>query len=161
MRPSSVIRLIGFLIPFLAFGNSNAQDLTTPLGAGNGRPIEGGTGANQAQSPALSQLRPRVKVHQDVAGNACVTVAAHSLPKADFRKLFGGGQTSDGTDIKLKTFEHIISAHNHCGLTVRLRVCYYGSQNCVPLDVPGHDDGQVSLGISPESGFHYQYTEQF
>jgi hypothetical protein len=161
MRASNVIRVTGLLISFLMCGNSNAQDLTTPLGAAQGRPIEGGTGGNQPQSPALSQLRPRVKVHQDVAGNPCVTVAAHSLPKADFRKIFGGEQTSNGTDIKLKTFEHIISAHNHCGLTVRLRVCYYGSQNCVPLDVPGHDDGQVSLGISPESGFHYQYTEQF
>jgi hypothetical protein len=161
MRRSYLSKLVAFLLSLAMCEASNGQQLSAPPNTTPGRPIEGSTGGNQPQSPALSQLRPRVKVHQDAAGNPCVTVAAHSIPKTDFRKIFGGGQTSDGTDIKLKTFEHIISAHNHCALTVRLRVCYYGSQNCLPLDVPGHDDGEVSLGISPESGFHYQYTEQF
>jgi hypothetical protein len=91
-----------------------------------------------------------------------VTVAAQALPKTDFRKIFGGPQASDGNQgVKSKTFEHIVSGHNHCAITVRLKVCYYGSLNCVPMDVPGHDAQQVSLGLSPEAGFHYQYTEQF
>ena len=161
MRRSYLSKLVAFLLSFATCAASNGQQLSAPTNTAPGHPIEGGIGGNQPQSPALSQLRPRVKVHQDASGKPCVTIAAHSLPKADFRKIFGGEQPSDGTDIKLKTFEHIISAHNHCALTVRLRVCYYGSQNCLPLDVPGHDDGEVSLGISPELGFHYQYTEQF
>jgi hypothetical protein len=158
MQVSAIAKLASLLVSLLACDVANSQ----PLNGGSGHPIEGSTGGtyrpNKLQS---SDLNPSAKVHKDAYGTPCVTVAAHSLPKTDFRKIFSGGQTSDGTDIKLKTFEHIISAHNHCALTVRLRVCYYGSQNCLPLDVPGHDDGQASLGISPESGFHYQYTEQF
>jgi hypothetical protein len=160
MRASNLSTLATLLVSLLTCAPSKSQ----PLTAGTGRPIEGSTGGtyrpNQSQS---SDLNPSAKVHKDVYGKPCVIVAAHSFPKTDYRKIFGGAQASDGEQggAKSKTFEHFVSGHNHCAITVRLKVCYYGSLNCVPMDVPGHDDQQVSLGISPEAGFHYQYTEQF
>ena len=160
MRVSNLSKLASLLFSLLVCDVSNSE----PLTGGSGHPIEGSTGGTYRPSKSQSSdLNPSVKVHKDAYGTPCVTVAAHSLPKTDFRKIFGGGQTSDDDQggVKPKTFEHIVSGHNRCAITVRLKVCYYGSLNCVPLDVPGHDDGQASLGISPESGFHYQYTEQF
>jgi hypothetical protein len=89
-------------------------------------------------------------------------VAAFSLPKTDFRKIFGAGQTPQASDNTSKLFEHMISAQNHCSQIIRLRVCYYGSETCVAVDVPPFDHQQASLGVARGMpGFRYQYTEQF
>jgi len=165
MRASSVLKLTGLLIPFLVCGNSNAQELTTPLGIGQGRPIEGSTGKlslpNQSQMSIQSDLNPAIKVHKDPSGNRCVTVGAYSLPKIDFRKIFSGGHSEQG-DKAPKMFEHMITAQNRCSQTIKLKVCYYASQNCITVDVPSHSDQLGSLGVASEMpNFRYQYTEQF
>ena len=165
MRASNPWKLAILLVSLLACDVSNGQ----PLGAGPGRPIEGSTGglSNQSQSSAQSDLNPGVRAHLDPYGKRCVKVAASSHQKTDFRKIFGAGQTSSGNNSEqgvnsTKLFEHIISAENHCGQTIKLRVCYYGSQNCIPLDVPGYGHQQASLGVAPGMpGFRYQYIEQF
>ena len=165
MRASSVLKLIGLLIPFLVCGHSNAQELTVPFGAGHGRPIEGSTGGlylpNQSQISVQSDLNPAIRVHKDAVGKRCVTVGAYSLPKIDFRKIFSGGQSEQG-DKAPKMFEHMITAQNRCSQTIKLKVCYYDSQSCITVDVPSHSDQQASLGVaSGMPNFRYQYTEQF
>jgi hypothetical protein len=173
MRYANLLKLVSFLAPFLACQVSNGQQSTA---LASGRPIEGATAGLYLPNSVQSDLSPGVKVHMDVYGKRCVMVAAYSHAKTDFRKIFGGGQPPQGSekdkgqsssasgqgDDKSKNFEHIVSAQNHCSQTIRLRVCYLGSQNCVPLDVPGHGHQQASLGIaSGMPGFRYQYIEQF
>jgi len=173
MRRAKLLKLGSLLVPLLVCEASSGQQSLAPLGPG--RPIEGSTSGLYLPNSVQSDLSRGVKVHLDVYGKRCVTVAAYSLAKTDFRKIFGGGQTpqaekdkgaSSGAggqgDYKSKNFEHIVSAQNHCSQTVRLRVCYLGSQDCVPLDVPGYGHQQASLGIAAGTpSFRYQYIEQF
>jgi hypothetical protein len=165
MRRLGFFKLLGLLLSLVTCEVSNAQQ---PSDARPGRPIEGSTGGlylpNQSQSSVQPDLHPSIRMHKDSRGKSCVTVAAYSRPKTDFRKIFGGHDTSasEQTDIKSKIYEHIISAQNRCGQTIKLKVCYYESQNCVSLDVPGYDRQEASLGVAPGMpGFRYQYTEQF
>jgi hypothetical protein len=160
--------MVGLLVPLLACWASNAQQIVAPPGSGPGRPIEGVTGGGYApnqSSSALSNLMPGVKVHLDPYGKRCVAVAAYSRTKTDFRKIFGGQAEASAdkqTTSKTKLFEHIIAGQNHCSQTIRLTVCYYGSQTCVPLHVPPYGGQEVSLGVAAGTpDFHYQYTEQF
>jgi hypothetical protein len=84
----------------------------------------------------------------------------YSQTTPDFRKIFGGEQSSGSAVATSKTFEHVISATIIARIT--LRVCYFGSQTCVTVQVPGYGHQQASLGLSPgQPGFRYQYTEQF
>jgi hypothetical protein len=159
-------------------GTSNGQEPTR-----SGRPIEGSTGGlyvpNQSQSSLQSDLDPGVKVHLDPYGKRCILVAAYALPKTDFRKIFGaelsahsspkdkgkdasGSVGQDARASKAQNYEHMVSAQNRCSHTIRLRVCYLGSQSCVPLAVPAYGRQQASLGIATGTpAFRYQYTEQF
>ena len=172
MRNVKLLKLVTLLTSLLVCDISHGQQ--SPPGAGPGHPIEGSTNGLYLPNQSQSDLNPSVKVHLDAYGKRCVTVAAYSLPKTDFRKIFGGGQTPQGSEKdkgqnpsasgqdKSKNFEHIVSAQNHCSQTIRLRVCYLGSQDCVPLDVPGYGHQQASLGIAAGMpGFRYQYIEQF
>lgn len=133
---------------------------TVSNGQGSGRPVEGSTGGVLLpnQPSGLSDLKPGVKLHMDPFGKPCVTVGAYSLPKADFRRIFGAEQKPSAS----VDYEQFVTAKNHCSQTIKLKVCYFGSQSCVTIDVAGYGDQRASLGISPGMrGFRYQYTEQF
>jgi len=44
----------------------------------------------------------------------------------------------------------------------RETVCYYQSQQCVPLDVPAYGRKEVVLGIMPAMNqFQFEYRESF
>jgi hypothetical protein len=168
MRHDRLVRLAGLLVPLLACCGSYGQQIVTPPGAEPGRPIEGSTGGTYAPnqlSSEMSHLTPGVKVHLDPYGKRCVAVAAYSRTKTDFRKIFSGqaeANSGDQATSKTKLFEHVIAAQNHCSQTIRLKVCYYGSQTCVSLHVPPYGDQEASLGVAAGTpDFHYQYTEQF
>jgi hypothetical protein len=151
MRATDFLKFTGLLFPLLACEASNGQE--------SGRPIEGSTGGVYMPHPssALSDLKPGIKMHLDPFGKPCVTVAAYSLAKTDYRKIFGAEQKL----LASGEYEHMIAAKNHCSQMIRLKVCYFGSQSCVTVDVASYGDQRASLGISTGQGFRYQYTEQF
>jgi hypothetical protein len=167
-RTSWSLRAMTLLVPLFVCSPSAAQ-------IGFDRPIEGSTGglSDRTGSLAQSDLSPGTKVHLDPYGKRCVAVTANAHAPPDFRKIFSGAQSSlrseDGKEkasssngATPKLFEHIISAKNHCALTIRLRVCYRGSQTCMPLEVPPYGHQQAILGMSSSGpDFRYQYTEQF
>ena len=51
--------------------------------------------------------------------------------------------------INKRLFEHVISANNSCPQVIKMDVCYYRSQRCVPLSVPGYSRREVVLGVMP------------
>ncbi len=175
IRITSVLRVTCVLAPLLVSGASSAQVSATSPGLGFGRPIEGATGGLSKRSGSLGQsdLSLGVRVHLDPYGKRCVAVDASSHVPPDFRKIFSPERSAyrsedvkDKNDssesVAPKLFEHVISADNHCALTIKLRVCYYGSLTCVPLDVPGYGRQRTILGVSSGGpDFRYQYTEQF
>jgi hypothetical protein len=152
MRTTGFLKPISFVVLLVASEMSNGQELS--------RPIEGSTGGLYLpnQSSALSDLKPGVKMHLDPFGKPCVTVGAYSLPKTDFRKIFGAEQKP----LASVEYEHFVTAKNHCSQTIKLKVCYFDSNSCVTVDVASYGNQRASLGTSPGMpGFRYQYTEQF
>jgi hypothetical protein len=64
--------------------------------------------------------------------------------------------------INKRLFEHVISANNSCPQVIKMDVCYYGSQRCVPLSVPGYSRREVVLGVMPAiEDFRFEFKERF
>jgi hypothetical protein len=151
MRLMDFAKLTSLLLLLLASEISNAQE--------SGRPIEGATGGAYSphESSALSDLKPGIKMHLDPFGKPCVTVAAYSLAKTDFGKIFG----AEPKVFASKEYEHMITATNRCSQMIKLKVCYSGTQDCVIVELASYGNQRASLGRSSDQGFRYQYTEQF
>jgi hypothetical protein len=59
-------------------------------------------------------------------------------------------------------FQHWITATNSCGELIRMKVCYYQTQDCISVTVPPWGHQAAILGIFPAlNTFRYSYTEQF
>jgi hypothetical protein len=132
--------LIGVLLSSFA---ADAQGLTAE------RPIFGSSGGIRSASPpaALDDLEnAKARVHRDPYGKPCVDVLGRSRPQT----------------VNTKMFDQTIIAENHCSQAIKLKVCYYGSLSCMPVDVPPYGRKETLLGFfSTMKEFRYQYTEQF
>jgi hypothetical protein len=123
----------------LSVAAASAQGLTTD------RPVFGASGGIRAPLALDDPENARVKVHRDPYGKPCVDVVGVSRAQT----------------INPKMFDQNIIAENHCSQLIKLKVCYYGSPSCLPLDVPPYGRRETLLGLFPMKEFRYQYTEQF
>ena len=78
---------------------------------------------DQSQSSVRSDLHPGTRVHKDAFGTRCVAVAAYSVPKTDFRKIFGAGQNT-GPDSNASEQGNIQAK--------KLRTHYFGAKSLRP-----------------------------
>jgi hypothetical protein len=131
----------------LAGGDAaSAQALSVP--GNNTRPI---VGTSSPQLPNQSRFLSEnpataTKVHKDPSGKPCLIASGSSRRQT----------------INPKIFEHIVSFQNHCLHAIKLKVCYYGAETCVWVDVPSYGQKETVLGIYPSlPDFRYQYLEQF
>jgi hypothetical protein len=84
--------------------------------------------------------------HMAPTGKPCLTIQGYARPQA----------------INPNIFEHWVGAANVCGRNIKVQVCYFGSQDCIAMNVPplGHQDSV--LGIYPTlRDFRFDATEQF
>ena len=59
-------------------------------------------------------------------------------------------------------FEHGVEATNICGQNIKVRVCYYKTDDCRLMSVPPWGQKEAILGIYPgQDGFRYETREQF
>jgi hypothetical protein len=64
--------------------------------------------------------------------------------------------------INTRMFEHVVSARNSCAENIRLEVCYYGSQRCIPMSVPGYSRREALLGVMLAiQDFRFEFKERF
>jgi hypothetical protein len=140
VRSVIVLVLTGVSLSSVAVG---AQGITTV------RPVYGTSGDIRAASapPAFDDPEnARAKVHRDPYGKPCLEIFGVSRPQT----------------VNTKMFDQTVIAKNHCSKVVKLKVCYYGSLSCVPVDVPAYSRKETLLGFFPTmKEFRYQYTEQF
>jgi hypothetical protein len=142
----NVLIVMGVLLSSIA-GNAqraaHAQALTTE------RPVFGASRGLRAVTPPLALDDPEnagARVHRDPYGKPCVGVVGLSRPQV----------------VNTKMFDQTIIADNHCSALIKLKVCYYGSQTCLPVEVPPYGRKETLLGFFPAmKEFRYQYTEQF
>ncbi|TPQ30228.1 hypothetical protein C2U70_27185 [Bradyrhizobium guangdongense] len=122
-----------------ATGGVQGQPLTAS------QPIVGATRGLTVEMPRAEQNVAN-KIHRNAAGKPCIQISASSRDET----------------INPKIKEHIISATNSCNQRIKMKVCYYRTQNCVPLEIAAYDRKETVLGIFPSlTQFRYEYSEQF
>lgn len=109
-------------------------------------PMVGGVGGLRAPPLISSVDRPGAKRHLDPAGKPCLTVGGFVQAQKNHPKIF----------------DHVIVANNKCVQRIRINACYFSTQNCISMEIPGRQRRQAILGIFPAlKDFRYEYREQF
>jgi hypothetical protein len=125
-----------------------AQRPLTPTGS-ESRPTLGGTlGSPLAPKPPLIGASQNIDIlrHRDPTGKACLSVFGSAL--------------SHKTNPKL--FDHVIMVKNNCAQLIKMQVCYYRTQQCISMDIPGRMSKEAVLGIMPSvKDFQYEFRERF
>jgi len=115
---------------------------------GTSRPSVGGVGLTAPAQPPLllGEEDSAAKRHYGPTGQACLSVTGSAIPQT----------------INPHIFEHVILAKNVCGQLIKLEVCYYKSDRCIPMAVPPYSRKELVLGIMPAmKEFRFEYRELF
>jgi hypothetical protein len=93
--------------------------------------------------PAPNDMKKR---HMSPTGKPCLTLEAYSKTQV----------------INKDIYEHWVGATNSCGQHIKVKVCYYETEDCIVMDVPPYDRQDSVLGIYPAlKDFRYDAKEQF
>jgi hypothetical protein len=122
-----------------------AQNASSPFGAPPA--VSGTNGAAPFHAPMFSGSQDaNVRMHMGPTGKPCLSVSGFAEPQI----------------LNPRIFTHMISAANDCSQTIKMQVCYYHSEHCTPVEVPGYGRKHATLGIMPEMNeFRFEYREQF
>lgn len=153
MRPSlasvrSLIRVAAVVAALM--GSYAAVRAQNGLFGSQASPMAGSTGGLSvpAQAPHLS-ISPNTPahIHLGPTGQPCLTM----------------GGVAEQQTMNPNIYNHMIIGLNACSQSIKVKVCYYGSDdNCTKLDVPAYGRKEALLGIMPAmKDFRFQYTEQF
>lgn len=127
-------------------GAASAQSGMGPFG--RSLPTVGATPGVQvpATSPRMFGADSQVLRHRDFTGRPCLDVEGYAKPHT----------------IDPNLYDHVISAVNRCPQRIAILVCYYQSQDCIPMDIPGDSTKQGILGMMPaEKDFRFEFREKF
>ena len=84
--------------------------------------------------------------HLGPTGKPCLSLAAHAQAQT----------------LNPHIFEHWIDATNTCGQDIKVQVCYFGTEDCIAMDVPPYGRKNAVLGIYPAmTDFRYEAKEKF
>lgn len=144
MTISFLIRM-GMLCVCTIVGTSYSLAQTAP--APFGGVVSGDrTRAGVMGQPLAASGDAQSQRHKDFTGKLCLDVRGFARAHLVNKNLF----------------DHVVSVQNSCPQQISLSVCYYQSDECVSLDVPGYDHKEVVLGILPaQSDFRFQFREKF
>jgi hypothetical protein len=126
---------------------STAQGLNVAPGA-DSPPSVGGTGAMRppAQLHLFNGSQNTAKMHLGPTGKPCLSVQGYGQQQA----------------VNPNIFTHMITVSNDCSQAIKVQVCYYQSEQCRAIDVPGYAHKETPLGIMPAmKDFRFEYREQF
>jgi len=100
--------------------------------------------AAQAQGTAQNNLAGRT--HRDFVGKPCLSSTGVSQPLASNPRIFN----------------HAVSLDNHCFETIKVKVCYYKSDECTDVQVPPRGRKEQIIGVFPAmQQFRYEVKELF
>jgi hypothetical protein len=84
--------------------------------------------------------------HRGPTGQPCLEVSAFSRPHT----------------IDPNLFDHVITVANQCAQQISIKVCYYQSQDCISVDIPGGEHKEAILGMMPSmKDFRFDFREKF
>lgn len=86
-----------------------------------------------------------VVVHKDFTGRPCLTV----------------GGSARAHIINPRLYDDVVTVINRCPERIVLQVCYYHTQDCIPMEISGNDQKQGILGTMPaQTYFRFEYHEK-
>jgi hypothetical protein len=101
------------------------------------------------QSPLTLQengVNAGLTVHLDPLGQPCLDIQA----------------AAEAEIVNPNIYDHVISVYNRCLTQIKLHVCYYHSDHCIDMAIPGLQRKDAVLGIYPSTRyFRYTYREKF
>ena len=84
--------------------------------------------------------------HRDFAGKACLETNGVSHPLTSNPRILN----------------HAVSLDNHCSERIKAKVCYYKTDQCTDVEVPGKSTKEQIIGMFPAMQiFRYDVKEQF
>jgi hypothetical protein len=124
----------------LSFAQQNSSGLSKV-------PTVGGTAGKKGPLPTFQASNGNdILRHRNFIGKPCLAVGAFARPHA----------------INPHLYDHVIAAVNSCSQRISMRVCYYQSQDCIQMDVPGGERKEAILGTLPSAkDFRYEFREKF
>jgi hypothetical protein len=114
--------------------------------------IQTAAGQGTLATPGQSRLtlqgpgqNSAVLTHRNPLGRPCLDIEAASRAHV----------------INPNVYDHVVSVENKCLQRIKLQVCYYGTDHCIDVDVPGMQRKDVVLGIFPSlKFFRFSYREK-
>jgi hypothetical protein len=108
-------------------------------------PVVGGTRGGSSAPPAFPMLQNTItpRFSADAVGKPCVTINAISQPQI----------------INPALYTHILIIRNGCARQIKLKVCYYKTDQCLMMAVDAYRREQRNLGIFPAKDFQFEYRE--
>jgi hypothetical protein len=84
--------------------------------------------------------------HRDYSGKPCLETTGVSQPLASNPRILN----------------HAVSLENRCSDRIKAKVCYYKTDECTNVEVPGHSRKEQIIGVFPAMQiFRYEVREQF
>ena len=126
---------------------ADAQSATDLFGNRSGTDVQGvGVAAPSRLLPFAASNGTDILRHRSPTGLPCLTVAG--FPRAHF--------------VNKTLYDHVISVKNDCAERIALQVCYYQSDDCINMQVPGDETKEAILGTLPMTPtFRFEFREKF
>src|SRR5882762_8142100 len=141
MKPCMILRYLVFgclmllAVSIGAWNQSAIAQITSPTSPYKSRLTLQNSGENAA-----------LTVHRNALGKPCLNIEAASRAHV----------------VNPDVYDNIVSFQNQCNIPIKVRVCYFGSESCVDVEVPALQRKDAVLGIRPRSQyFRYSYKEKF
>jgi hypothetical protein len=132
------------LFLFALVNPTSAQDDAVPS-ATLSEPVYGGTNGVGPDAPFSEDNDQVLRRHRDLAGDPCLSVYGYASPHVAYPNLF----------------DHTIRANNKCAQSITIQVCYFRSEDCISMDVPGDTTKEAVLGIFPSmKDFRFEFRER-
>lgn len=138
-----MIRIVVTLICLCALASSaSAQSQSAPVFGGVGVPAPSPRqGPSFSASSGSDMLR-----HRSPTGSPCLDVS--------------GSARRHNIDANL--YDHVITVMNNCAQRITIQVCYYNTEDCVPMEIPGGERKEAILGTMPATpDFRFEFREKF
>ena len=105
------------------------------------------SGANPFAAPTIGPSQGAdILRHRGPTGNPCLAVSGSA------RRHVANS----------RVYDHVITVTNSCAIRINIQVCYYKSQDCVPMEIPGGERKEAILGTLPSvTEFRFEFREKF
>jgi hypothetical protein len=141
------ITFVSFCI-VAVFSVAHAQDALSPSSGSSSATVGGTLGIQPLPArPTFGASGGNdIQRHRDFTGKPCLAVGGYARSRTLTPNLY----------------DNVIVVVNGCPQRIALQVCYYQSQDCIPVEVPGGERKEAILGTLPASkDFRFEFREKF